>query len=181
MAEQIIDGSGGGYRAKVNSMNQLSTLSASVPLQHHIAHTYRKAFSLTAQQTPTSTNDCFAYLKNEDSDELNVWDVCLRCAAAEAIEIWSVTGTAVGTDYVPVNFVVGSGVQPQVICKVGNDITGLTKVALIKRYWLEAGKQIHVEINTAIVIPESHAIAVYAVTGTALTDACIAFDFHSEL
>lgn len=181
MAESIQDGSGNGYRAKVNSGNQLSVLAATIPLQHHNAHIHKKAFSMVAQQTPTATNDAFVYLKNEDSEDLNVWEVCLRCAAVEAVEIWSVTGTAVGTDYTPVNVVVGSGVQPQVTCKVGNDITGLTKSKLIKRYWLEAGKAEHQVITTAIIVPESHAVALYAVTGTALTDACMTFDFHSEL
>lgn len=180
MAEQLIDGSGAGYRAKVNSGNQLSVLAATIPLQHHNAHVHKKAFSLVAQQTPTASNDAFIYLKNEDSDDLNVWELCLRCAAAEAIEIWSATGTAIGTDYTPANVVVGSGVQPQVTCKIGNDITGLTQVKLLKRYWVEAGKAEHISITTAIIIPESHAIAVYAVTGTALTDVCMTFDFHSE-
>lgn len=181
MSEAIIDGSGAGYRAKVNSGNQLSVLAATIPLQHHNAHTHKTAFSLVVQQTPTAANDAFLYLKNDDTDDLSVWEMCLRCAAVEAVEIWSVTGTAVGTDYVPVNLVVGAGKQAQVICKVGNDITGLTKVKLLKRYWVEAGKADHININTAIIIPESHAIALYAVTGTALTDACMAFDFHSEL
>lgn len=181
MAEMILDGTTGAYRAKVDAENMLHTYSATVPLQHHIAHVHRKAFSIVAQQTPTATNDAFVYLSNEDSVDVNVWDVCLRCAAAEAIEIWSVTGTAVGTAYTPVNTTVGSGVQANVTCKVGNDITGLTKVALLKRYWLEAGKHVEVNISTAIIIPQSHAIALYAVTGTALTDACMSFDFHSSL
>lgn len=180
MAEQIIDGSGGGYRAKVNSSNQLSVIAAAISLQHHNSHIHKTAFSLTAQQTPTGADDCFVYLKNEDASELSVWEFCLRCAAAEAIEIWSVTGTAVGTDYTPTNLYVGSGVQPQVTCKVGNDITGLTKVKLIKRYWVEAGKQDHITLPPAIIIPEDHAIGIYAVTGTALTDVCTTFDFHDK-
>lgn len=181
MAEQLLDGTGSNYRARVTSGNQLSVLAATVPVQHHNAHIHKKAFSLVAQQTPTGANDAFVYIQNDDTDDLNIWNVCLRCAAAETIEIWSVTGTAVGTAYTPVNVVVGSGVQPQVTCKVGNDITGLTQSKLLKRYYLEAGKQAHIDINTALILPESHAIAVYAVTGTALTDVCAAFDFHAEL
>lgn len=181
MAESILDGTGAGYRAKINSMNMLSTLSASVSLQHYINHKDREAFSIVVQQTPTATDDCFFYLKNSDNMDMNLWNVCLYCAAAEAIEIWSVTGAAVGTDYVPVNFTVGSGKQAQATCKVGNDITGLTKVKLMKRYRLKAGEQVSFEINSGIIIPEDQAIAVYAVTGTALTELCTTIDFHSEL
>lgn len=180
MGEQIIDGSGAGYRAKVNSANQLSVLAATIPLRHHNAHIHKSAFSLVAQQTPTGANSCFVYLKNTDSDDLSVWELCLRCAAVECIEVWSVTGTAVGTDYTPANIVVGAGNQPQVTCVVGNAITGLTKSKLLKRYWLQAGVQMHLEIMTALILPEDHSIAMYAVTGTALTDLCAAFDFHTE-
>lgn len=180
MAETIQDGTGSGNKAKVDSGNKLWTLAVSVPLQHHNAHIHQSAFSLIAQQTPTGADDCFAYIKNDDSDELNVWELCITCAAAEYIEIWEVTGTAVGTDYAPVNLYIGSGKKPQTTCKVGNDVTGLTKVKLIKRYRLEAGKQQHLTLPPAIIIPESHAIGVYAVTGTALTDLCATFDFHAE-
>lgn len=181
MSEQIIDGSGAGYRAKVNSENQLSTYAAAVPLQHHIAHAHRKCFSAVVQQTPTGANNAFWYVKNNDADELNLWDVYMRCAAAETIEIWSVTGTAAGTAHTPVNLVVSSGVQANATSVVGNNITGLTKVALLKRYCLEAGKAQESDIHSAIIIQEAHAIAVYAVTGTALTDFSAVFDFHSNL
>lgn len=180
MSESILDGTTGAFRAKVDSDNRLWTLAISVPYQHHNAHTHQAAYSLVAQQTPTGADDCFVYLKNENSDDLNVWELCLTCAAAEDIEVWSVTGTAVGTDYTPVNLYVGSGKQPQTTCKVGNDVTGLTKVKLIKRYKMEAGKTQHIYVSTAIIVPESHAIAIYAVTGTALTDVCAEFDFHVE-
>lgn len=180
MADMIQDGTTGAYRAKVDSGNKLWTLAVGVSLQHHNAHVHKMSFSLTAQQTPTGADDCFVYLKNDNSDELNIWTVCLTCAAAESIEIWSVTGTAVGTDYTPVNLHVGSGKLPQTTCKVGNDITGLTKVKLIKRYKLEAGKPRDIDLTAGIIVPESHAIALYAVTGTALTDVCATFDFHAE-
>lgn len=181
MSEQIIDGAGAGYRARVTSGNQLSVLAATIPLQHHNAHIHKSAFSVVVQQTPIGADNAFVYLKNEDADDLNIWELCLRCAAVEAIEVWSVEGTAVGTDYTPANLVVGAGKYPQAICKVGNNITGLTKSKLLKRYWLEAGRQVMISISTAIILPESHAVAVYAVTGTALTDLCAAFDYHSEL
>lgn len=120
MAEQILDGTGAGHRAAVNSGNQLSVLAATIPLQHHNAHIHKSAFSVVVQQTPTGANDAFAYIKNEDSSDMNIWEVCMRCAAVEAIEVWSVAGTAVGTEYAPVNLVVGAGKQAQAVCKVGS-------------------------------------------------------------
>lgn len=181
MAEMIEDGTTGAYRAKVNSMNMLSVLAAGVSLQHYVAHKDKNAYSMVVQQTLTGAGSCFAYMKNTNTLDLNVWKVLTWCAAAEAIEVWTVTGTATGTDYTPVNFVVGSGKQPQATAIVGNGVTGLTKVSLLKRYRCEAGKQDPQWINSSIIIPEDQAIAFYAVTGTALTELNIAFDFHSEL
>jgi len=180
MAEQIVDGTGTGIKAKVSAGNQLHVYSASVPYQHHVAHTHSEAFIATVQQTPTTTNTPFAYLKNTYTEDINIWTICARCAAAECIEVWSVTGTAVGTEYVPVNAVIGSGILANVTCVVNNAITGLAKAKLIKRIYVEAAtRSVCHDIHTAIILPAGQAVAVYAVTGTALTDIEITFDFHS--
>lgn len=179
MSEQIVDGTGSGNKAKVNSGKQLHVYSASVPYQHYVAHTHSMAFVSVVQQTPTTTNTPFAYLKNLDSEDMNIWTICVRCAAAECIEMWSVTGSAVGTDFIPVNTVIGSGILANATCLVNNSITGLTKSKLIKRIYVESAKQstCH-DILTAIIIPSGQAVAFYAVTGTALTDIEITLDFH---
>lgn len=181
MAETIIDGSGAGYRTKVNSNNQLHVLASTIPFSHYNSHIHKTAFSLVAQQTPSGANKAFVYILNDDVRDMDLWEVCLRCASVEAVELWSVTGTAVGTAYNPVNMHVGTGTQAQVIAKVGNDITGLTKVSLIRRYWLEAGKPENHALVTGLTVPESSAFALYAVTGSALTDVNLAFDFHTPL
>lgn len=181
MAEAIMDGTVAAYRAKVNSNNQLHVLASTIPFSHYNSHTHKTAFSLVAQQTPTGANKAFVYVLNDDAKDMDLWEICLRCASVEAVELWSVTGTAVGTAYSPVNMYVGTGTQAQVTCKVGNDITGLTKVSLIKRYWLEAGKQMNTLLQAGLIVPESSAFALYAVTGSALTDASIALDFHTPI
>lgn len=179
MSTQIIDGSGSGNRAKVTTGNQLAVLAAVTELRHHIAHAHNKAFCMLSQTTPTGANSAFLYIKNADATDLNIWTAQLRCAAAECIEVWQVTGTAVGTTNNPANAVVGSGITPTGTFLDGNAITGLTKVKLLKRYYVEAAKQtLHISIGTAIILPEGTAIAFYAVTGTALFDLGISFDFH---
>lgn len=181
MSESIQDGTTGSYRAKVNSNNQLCVLASAIPFSHYNSHIHKTAFSLVAQQTPSGANKAFVYVLNTDSRDMDLWEICLRCAAIEAVELWSVTGTAVGTAYTPVNMYIGTGTQAQTTCKVGNDITGLTKVSLIKRYWLEAGKQTNNILQSGLIIQESSAFAFYAVTGSALTDVNLAFDFHAPL
>lgn len=180
MAEQIIDGTGSGNRVHVTSGHQLSVLAATIELRHHISHIYNKAFCMLSQTTPTGAGSAVAYIKNNDSVDLNVWGCNYRCAAAECIEIWQVTGTAVGTTNIPSNMVVGSGINATATVGDGNSITGLTKTKLLKRYWVEAAKQtLHMPIGTAIILPEGTAIAFYAVTGTTLLDLCVSFDFHT--
>lgn len=180
MSEQIIDGTGTGYKAKVTSGNQLSVLAATIELRHHVAHTHNKAFCMVSQTTPTGANSAVVYVKNNDPVDLNIWSLHLRCAAAECVELWQVTGTAVGTANTSVNAVVGSGIIATATALDGNSITGLTKVKLLKRYYVEAAKQtLPIHIGTAIILPEGTAVALYAVTGTALLDTCLSFDFHS--
>lgn len=180
MPDQIIDGTGTGNRAHVTDGNQLSVLAATIELRHHIAHVHNKAFCLISQTTPTGAGSAILYIKNNDSVDLNIWSSSYRCAAAECIEIWQVTGTAVGATNSSANMVVGSGIQATATTVDGNAITGLTKVKLLKRYWIEAAKQtLHIGIGTAIILPEGNAVAFYAVTGTALLDCCISFDFHT--
>lgn len=179
MAEQIIDGTGAGYRAKVGSDNQLHVVAATIPYQHHVAHIHKQAYRAVAQQTPSAANKAFFYIDNDNSTDLVIWKINFRCAAADAFEVWSVTGTAVGTALTPSNAVVGSGMLANATCVVGNDITGLTKNKLLCRVWVEAGKTFVDEFMAAITLLQHNAIAVYAVTGTAQSDLCMTFDFHS--
>lgn len=179
MAEQLLDGTGSGNRAKINVDNQLSVVAATIPYQHHVAHAHGQAFRVVVQQTPASANKAFFYLQNTSATNLVIWKANLRCAAVDAFEIWSVTGTAVGTSLTPVNAVVGSGQVATATCVVGNDITGLTKDTLLCRVWVEAGKTMVDEFDAGITIEQHLAIAIYAATGTAQADMCMTFDFHN--
>lgn len=182
MAEQLLDGTGNNYRAKVNSSHQLLVEAVTAPVRHHMAHNHGKGFVSEIQQTPSGANKAFAYIKNNDEDDLNLW--CLRLAAAglETVELWSVTGTAAGTTATPVNLFVGDPTAADATHLVGNDITGLTKSKLLRRLVVEANKATaEHEIKSAVIVKKNYAIALYAVTGSILVNAGLTFDFHSAL
>lgn len=174
-----MDGTGSGHRAKVSDDNQLHVLASTIPYQHHVAHTHGKAYRAVVQQTPSAANKAFLYIENNDSVDLNVWKGIFRCTALEAFEIWSVTGTAVGTNYTPVNAIVGSGSVATITCVVGDDITGLVKDKLLCRLWVEAGKALPYFFDAAIIVEQHRKIAYYAVTGSSQVDICMTFDFHN--
>lgn len=182
MADQILDGSGKGYRARVNSKNQLGVIATAVSMQHYSAHALDGFYSLVLQQTPTAPGDVFSYIKNTHNVDLNLWEIVLYCPSAEAVEIWEVAGDPVsGSAYNPPNVIVGNGATLQATVLVGNGISGLAKRKLLKRLRVEAGKPIRYVFDSAIIIPENNAIAFCAVVGGILVEANASIDAHPEL
>lgn len=180
MAEQIIDGTGGGFRAKVNADNMLSVIATTIPIQHHSSHVDEEAYDINVQQTPSGVNTAFLSILNGVSAEISIWELAIQCAATETIEVWSVTGDAVGTSVAPSNMHVGSGNSAACTAIAGNAVTGLTKNKLLKRYIVEGGKStLTFPIPPALILDVTQQIAFYAVSGSALVTLCVCFDFHN--
>lgn len=180
MAEQILDGTGSGFRAKVNSDGMLSVVATTIPIQHHTSHIDEEAYGLNVQQTPSGANTAFLSILNGPSSELNIWEFALQCAATETIEVWSVTGTAAGTAVLPSNMHVGSGNGAACTAVAGSAVTGLTKGKLLKRYIVEGGKStLPFHIPPALTLGATQQIACYAVSGSILVTLCVCFDFHN--
>lgn len=180
MADQIVDGTGSGYRVKVNPENRMLVEAACVDITHQVNHEHEQCFSSIVQQTPAGANNAFLYIKNAGTDDMNIWNAILRAASAETIELWSVSGTAVGTEHIPVNMTVGSGIAANVTAVEGTNITGLTKLKLLRRIHVEAAKEsLKHHVDAALIVQSSHAIALYAVSGSILVDTTLVYDFHN--
>lgn len=180
MTTQIIDGTGQGFRVRVNADNMLATIATTVPMQHHTSHVDEETYGLNVQQTPSGANTAFLGILNGASSDINIWELALQCAATETIEVWSVTGTAVGTAVLPSNMHVGSGRGAACTAVAGNAVTGLTKDKLLKRYIVKGGESTLVfPIPPALILGVTQQIAFYAVSGSILVTMCVCFDFHS--
>ncbi len=108
MAERIgiLDGSGGGYRAKVNSANQLHTRSVNVSALHDAA-LRGDAYAWNAVSANLATTDCLLLVNNDSSDRwLIIEHAYVRGDIAGQIDFKltsSVGLTIAGTDVVGVN------------------------------------------------------------------------------
>lgn len=59
----IEDGTGHGYKARVNSNNMVLEYAIGADLAHFENHENQRAYQVVIQQTPTGAGDCFYYLK----------------------------------------------------------------------------------------------------------------------
>ena len=174
MAEEIIDGTGTGKTAKVDSQNRLLTLAISESEDFHL-NAVGKVWSIDISLTPTGANDYFFYLENTGSEDLHISAFRASSSVPTEIAIEHVTGTASGGTAAPPlarNF--GSSKVPSATIETGVDITGLTKVGRV--LLLEcavADTEYSEEIISNIIIPQGTALAMKRVAATGLINATV--------
>lgn len=72
MAEQIMDGKGQGFRAEVNSANQLAVAAVSQSIQHWLSKNKEQAYQLIGTATLASGTTVGLHIKNTASDKILV-------------------------------------------------------------------------------------------------------------
>ena len=174
MAEEIIDGTGKGYTAKVDSENRLRTSSVTESQDYHI-NSEGKVWSLDVSVTPTGANDYFFYFKNTGTEDVHISAFRVSSTVATEIAVDVVTGTAVGgTTNVPIARNLGSSKAPTAIIETGVDITGLTKTGRV--LFLEcavADTAYTEEIISNLILPQGTAVALKRVAATGLVNATV--------
>jgi hypothetical protein len=106
--------------------------------------------------------------------------VHLGAANAALWKIWSVTGTAAGSNALtPTNLNLGSGLTAEATARGDGAITDLTPVSLIKALRHADNGHQHAEFHDAVILTTGTAIAVEYDTGTGGA-AEVTFDFHYE-
>lgn len=137
-------------------------------------------YSILIQQTPTGPGDCFFYGKNLAEHDIIVSSIKLQCASNEDIELHlgDLGAPVGGVDCALVNRQAGCGRVAEVLCKVGNDLTGLSGGAVVERLVVKGGDPSkRFGWLSGIVIPKNHVLTMYAVTGTAVIKATISMHF----
>ena len=122
----IEDGTGKGYKAKVNKENLLLAEVVQLLLQHHINDEYWETYSLVVSKTPAAGGDnCFCYIKNTSDYDLAITTARIYAATDESIQAkLGDSGTPVGGPTAPpVNRNACSGHTADATCETGTDIT----------------------------------------------------------
>lgn len=180
---KIYNGRGNGsYAAGVNINGEVSVLANSIEMRHHTSHVSHKTFVISINQTPSAPNTPFFYLKNNDLLDLTLWNIYLRTASAESIDVKvDVQGTAVGTTITGINNYIGSNINCQCDAIAGNGITGLSGGSLWRRYTVPGDSLTrNFATHAGLIIPQTKAIAFYAVNGSINLDFSIVYDFHEK-
>lgn len=169
MAEEIIDGTGQGYSAKVNSLNQLETNSVTQSVGHFSNVENGEAWHLVFERAATGTTNPFFYFENTGTEEYILEGFTYRVASAESLLIYlNDTGTtpAGGTDITPVNCNTSSSKVMTVVAKHGGSITGLTAGDLVEQLYLTSTESSNYNFDQDIVIAPGGRLSFRVGTGS---------------
>lgn len=78
MADAILDGTGKGFRAAVDSSNRLKVNATSTNFKHLVAHTDSNSFQVIGISTPVSGTSNIIHVKNIDADGNDLMPICIR-------------------------------------------------------------------------------------------------------
>ena len=174
---KVLDGTGNGYYAKVDSENRVHTYSTSEPEDKHI-NRVGKVWSVISNTTPVGANDYIFYFKNDGTEEIGITDIRASAGAASKLYIRSVSGTPTYTassDLTPIARNLGSSKTLTATIKEDTNITNLTDEGhLFVIPCPVADTLYHLRTSSNIIIPQGKAIAMYT-TGTSAVEVTWSF------
>ena len=183
MAEIIEDGTGKGYKAKVNKNNELEVKAISEHDISHVSHFFGEAYMVQAIDAGPGGGEYTLYFKNTDSRDFIVDN--LYSYVTDTDVVWKLvvaTGTAAGASVITsVNLNLGSGNAADALCRGGaGGVTGLTPSTVIFTiYGGAVFNSMVIPIEGALVIPKNYAVAFEYDAGTGGA-ATIGFDGHYD-
>lgn len=176
MAEEILDGTGGGYQAAVDSDNRLRTLAITRPENLEL-NLDNKTWSLYLSTLPAAADDYFFYLKNTGSNTIRITDIRVKSTVATTLYYDHVEGTPTYTaavDITPTSRNLSSNASPLATIKYDTDITGLTNNGVLFYERLDtADKMFHLRTSSNIIITPGTAFAMRRETATGAIEAVI--------
>ena len=172
-----------GRTVEVDSENRLQVNCVTSKMEQHVNHDEGMAFTAMFSVTPTGAGDCFGYIKNEDTVDMLVSTLMLRCASDETIQVkLSDSGTPVGgTSITLANRNAGSGNIASVDAQQGVNITGLSGGTVVAGAFVKGGESsLQIEIGSSLIIPKNKTITFYAASGTAAIMVGASVHFHGH-
>jgi hypothetical protein len=184
MEVTIKDGTGSSRETKVDVRNRLEVFAVTEPEDKH-ATREGKTWSYYFTTTPVGAGDYFFYFENTGDEIYAITDIRVMCASADTINVHGVSGTpsyAAGADVTAVNRNRGlSSISPTATCKKDTNTTGLTDDGTI--FFIRchtANEMEHLRTSSNIHIPRGAAVALEAVTGTALITCIVSMSIIEE-
>ncbi len=165
------DGTGKGFKAKIDDENRLHTFSVIEPEDKHINRS-GGVWSLYFTVTPAGANDHFFYFKNTGTDDLGITDIRISSSVATEILYEQVSGTptyVTGTDSDVTSRNLGNTNVPEAIMKFDTDITGLSSSGVIAfEECAAADTKYTTTMTSSVIVPQGQAVAFKRVAATGL-------------
>jgi len=181
---QIEDGTGSGRRAKVNSVNMLSTESVTASVEHYTNHADGQAYHLVFDQTPTAGGDCFLYMQNTADMDMVVEGIWLSVSAAAEIyvEVDNAGTRNAATVLVPVNCNRNSGNAATGVFEGGNDLDGgaatLAGGIEFERYVFRAAtSSAHFNFEQDLILGEDDTLTIWSSANITI-NGTVVFNYH---
>lgn len=166
---QMIDGSGRGFRAKVNKYNQQEVLSyahgGTVDLNAR-----GRTFVIYDTKTPAGANNVFLYLGNDGTEDIHVEEVTAATASAETVDVYlgATSNVASGTAYTPRPLNQGVSAAFEVDAQTGTNITS-TDSAKVQVGWIActtANKQESFKPESRVILKPGKALILTGLAGS---------------
>jgi len=183
MGLTIEDGSGGGYQARIDSLNRLHVYSIVESLEHHTNLIHGESYNLLFSQTATGAGDCILYIRNLNDEQMIFEGITINTATDETIEIVlnDIGDPVGGVELTPVNLNTGVNNEAEGIFQGGNNITGLNGGSSCFRFFLKGGDSSKFfEFDQDIIIAKNKVLTIYCVNGSILVNGKLSFYFPHE-
>ena len=173
MSIELEDGTGSGYRARVDNDNRLHTsavtFSESAEIARHHADTY-----LWTSSFSTNTGEEVIYIKNTSTTQNLIIDkATVNSVLTGLFELCTFTGTAGGTGITGANSNRTSGKTASASSYGDASVTGLTSATRIDLARVPANGRATMELNDVLILGQGDSIAITYTGSTGITDTII--------
>jgi hypothetical protein len=167
MEINIQDGGSSGRKATVSSFNRLNVSAKTQPRIFYASRDEGLSFNVISDVTSATAGDYVLYIKNTSSTRnMFVQHIEFHSVNAVKWKVWKVTGTASGTDVLPGNLNLGSGIPSETETKGDGAVTGLTIDYQVGIHRTEAGGEGEMDYTDALILTPGTSIAIEYDSGT---------------
>lgn len=180
MGMQIEDGKGRGYISSVSESNRLNVSAKTNPRAFYVSRDNGLAFYLTSIDESAVAGDIVSYIKNTSATRnLYIKNIHYGSSQNAFWKLWSVSGTAGGTETSPVNLNLTSGKQAEALSYGNYEVSGLSLDGLIDSHRTLANSHDSTEWEDSLILGPNNAIAIEYDQGST-GSAEINIEFHYE-
>lgn len=163
--EIIKDGRGTGNLLRVEDEGRALTRATIESREHHHNRIHASAFNIILNITPSASDCPIVYIKNNESKDLVLEEIMIRCEIDNVIYLRSRnTGTLInGTNVTPANLNLRSNLSFDATIKTCEKLETIAEGTELMRYYIAASNQSQVfNFSEDIIIPQAGIFTIWS-------------------